>query len=81
MTLHCKKKYCHQIQRSENGCNVAEYSKEGYGSKRAVLAVMMMVMNSLALLLSRLILFTGSKKFLPSTATREKEKKKISKFS
>jgi hypothetical protein len=33
-----KKKYCYQIQRNENGMtNLAETSKEGYGSKRAVL--------------------------------------------
>jgi hypothetical protein len=40
-TLLCKEKYFCEIQRSENGCNLTESPKEGYGSKRAVLPVMM----------------------------------------
>jgi hypothetical protein len=40
----------------------------------------MVMLNTFALLLSKLILFTGSKKFLPSTATREKEEKENFKF-
>jgi hypothetical protein len=42
-TLLCKKKirYCCEIQRSENRINLAESSKEGYGSKRAVFPMMM----------------------------------------
>jgi hypothetical protein len=32
MTLLCKKKYCHEIQRNKILCNLAEYVKEVCGS-------------------------------------------------
>jgi hypothetical protein len=39
-----QKSYC-EIQKSENRvANLAEYSKEGYGSRRAVFSMMMMMM-------------------------------------
>jgi hypothetical protein len=47
--LLCKRKYCCEIQRSENRMvffktNLAESSKEDCGSKRAALPIMMMMM-------------------------------------
>jgi hypothetical protein len=43
-TLLCKKSYCCEIQRNENRMeNLAESSKEDYGSKMAVLLVLMMI--------------------------------------
>jgi hypothetical protein len=52
MTLLCKKKYCCEIQRSENRmANLAAYSEEGYGSKVAVLPMMMMFKPVICILL------------------------------
>jgi hypothetical protein len=42
--LLCKKKYYYEIQRTETGCNLAESSKEGCGSKRALLPVVTTMM-------------------------------------
>jgi hypothetical protein len=39
----------------KNGCSLAEYSKEGYGSKRAVLPMMMIIIISFILILSKII--------------------------
>jgi hypothetical protein len=36
-TLLCKKNYCREIQRSENRMRSDKSSEEDYGSKRAVL--------------------------------------------
>jgi hypothetical protein len=40
-TLISKKNDCHEIQRGETGLNQTESYKEGYGSKSAVLSMMM----------------------------------------
>jgi hypothetical protein len=45
--LVLQKKYCCEIQRTgkqNEFCILAEYSKEGHGSKRTVLPMMMMMM-------------------------------------
>jgi hypothetical protein len=42
--LALRKNYCCEIRKVKTGCNLAESSKEGYGSKRAVLLMMMMVL-------------------------------------
>jgi hypothetical protein len=41
-TLLCKNYHC-KIKKSKTGCNLAESSKESYGSKRDVLPMMMMI--------------------------------------
>jgi hypothetical protein len=42
-TLLCKNKYIvAKSKEVKSGCNMTESSKEGYGSKRAVLPTMMM---------------------------------------
>jgi hypothetical protein len=40
-TLLCKKNIVAKYKKVKTGCNLAESSKEGYGSKRVVLPVMM----------------------------------------
>jgi hypothetical protein len=47
MTVLCKKKtIVMKPKEVKTGLNLAESSKEGYGSKRAVLPLMMMMMNA-----------------------------------
>jgi hypothetical protein len=41
--LSLQRNYCCEIQRSENWIKSAESSKEGYGSKMAVLPMIMMM--------------------------------------
>jgi hypothetical protein len=42
--LLCKKIIVAKFKEMKTGCNLVESSKEGYGSKRAVLPMMMMMM-------------------------------------
>jgi hypothetical protein len=42
-TLPCKQIIVAKSKEVKTGCNLAESSKEGYGSKRAVLPMMMMM--------------------------------------
>jgi hypothetical protein len=46
-TLLCKKITVPKSKGVTNGCNLAESSKECYGSKRAVLPMMMMMMTTM----------------------------------
>jgi hypothetical protein len=41
--LLCKKIIVAKSKKVKTGCNLAESSKEGYGSKRAVLAMVMVI--------------------------------------
>jgi hypothetical protein len=41
--LALSKKYCYEIQRTENRINVAGHFKEGYGSRGAVFSMMMVM--------------------------------------
>jgi hypothetical protein len=41
MTLPCKEIIVAKFKEVKTGCNLAKSSKEGYGSKRAVLPIMM----------------------------------------
>jgi hypothetical protein len=43
-TLLCKRIIVARFKQMKTGCNLAEFSKEGYGSKGAVLPLMMMMM-------------------------------------
>jgi hypothetical protein len=43
---HCKKITVAKSRDVKTRCNLAEFSKEGYGSKRAVLAMTMMITKS-----------------------------------
>jgi hypothetical protein len=42
-TLFCKRIIVAKSKEVKTGCNLAEFSKEGYGSKRAVLPITMMM--------------------------------------
>jgi hypothetical protein len=45
--LLCKKKYCAKSKEVKTGCKLAEYFKEGRGSKRVDLAVVMMMIRGI----------------------------------
>jgi hypothetical protein len=44
--LLCKKNIVAKSKEVKIGCNLADFSKEGYGSKKAVLPMMMMMMTN-----------------------------------
>jgi hypothetical protein len=50
--LFCKKNIVAKSKDVKIGCDLAESSKEGYGSKRAVLPMMMMMMMMTTIMIS-----------------------------